>query len=77
MKFEEIFKNEGLYRTDTFGEGIAFKIKKGAIGLDLYTVEYKNKDDINPLEYSTNVYSNLFNKDYEKVFNRNQLFKQK
>jgi hypothetical protein len=70
MKFEEIFKEDGLYKTKSFAKGVAFKVENGA----LYTVEYEYMGDINPTKYPTLVYGGLFNKEYEKVYTRQSLW---
>ncbi len=71
MKFEDIFKEKGLYKANSFAEGTAFKVTESK---ELYTVNYKNKDDILPEEYPTLVYGELFDKEYEKVYTRQSLF---
>ncbi len=74
MKFEEIFKEKGLYKAESFSEGTAFKVNEHG---QLLTVSYKNKDDVIPEEYPTLVYAGLFDKTYEKVFTRQSLFNKK
>jgi hypothetical protein len=76
MTFQEIFKEEGLYVSDSFAEGVAFKIKKNSTDneLELVTVQYKSKDDIMPIETITRIYERLFRKDYVKVYTRQGLF---
>jgi hypothetical protein len=78
MRFEDIFKSEGLYRSDSFRDGVAFKISPNIIGgnLELSLVTYKNVDDFIPTEELVVVYDNLFKKEYTKVLNRGQLFNQ-
>lgn len=50
MKFEEIFKEVGLYKSDSFAKGTCFEIKKNLVTdeLELYLTVYKDKDDILP-----------------------------
>lgn len=79
MKFEEIFKEEGLYKADSFRKGTAFKIKKNSItdSMELYMVSYEKATDITPQhEEPMLVYGGLFEKEYVKLFNRNELFKE-
>lgn len=79
MKFEEIFNKTGLYKADSFAEGVCFEIKQNAITnyLELYLKKYKNKNDIMPTSEVIPVYSALFKKDYFEVFSRQSLFAEK
>jgi hypothetical protein len=73
MKFEEIFKENGMYMSDSFVEGFCFEIfgtTKTLIG-----VQYKSKDDIMPSKDNFPCYEGLFKKTYKKVFTVSQLFK--
>ena len=76
MKFEEIFKEEGLYVADSFAKGFAFKITKSKIdsSLIISTLTYDYDDDMNPVEEDLIVYGGLFNKDYKMVSTRQSLF---
>lgn len=66
MKFEEIFKDNGLYTSDDFVEGFCFEV----FGHEksLMAVQYKNADDLFPEKYRALVYEGLFKKTYRKVF---------
>jgi hypothetical protein len=72
MNFQDIFKEQGLYKASSFTQGTAFKVTENK---ELFTVIYKDKDDMLPEEYPTLVYAELFNKEYEKVYTRQSLFK--
>ncbi len=76
MKFQDIFKEAGLYKANGFVKGLAFKVKKNSItgSLELFTIQYKDKDDMLPSEYPTVVYAGLFEKEYEIVYTRQSLF---
>lgn len=76
MKFENIFKEEGLYVADTFQKGVAMRIQKNIITDDreLTIIEiseetgrFKNVIDIP-------VYEGMFKKDYRKIDNVKELF---
>lgn len=73
MKFEEIFKENGLYTSDDFVEGFCFEV----FGTEkcLMGVQYKHKDDLVPERYRALVYESLFKKTYQKVFTTQSLFK--
>lgn len=75
MKFEEIFKENGLYTSDDFVEGFCFEV----FGHEkaLMAVQYKNADDILPEKHRALVYEGLFKKTYRKVFTRQSLFNKK
>lgn len=77
MKFEEIFNEEGLYKSESFVKGFCFQIKKNSItnSLELYSLTYRNLNDILPYKDQVVVYSGLFKKEYTKVFTRESLFK--
>lgn len=76
MKFEEIFKEEGLYVADSFAKGFVFKISKNKINNSfiLSPLRYDYEDDMNPIEEDLTVYGELFKKDYKKVYTRQSLF---
>ncbi len=72
MTFQEIFAEKGLYRTEGFAQGYCFEVD--AEGW-LYALQYEHKDDILPTrEPSVCISKRIFDKDFQKVFNRNQLF---
>lgn len=75
MKFEEIFKENGLYTSDDFTEGFCFEV----FGHEksLMAVQYKNADDLLPEKHRALVYEGLFKKTYRKVFTRQSLFNKK
>lgn len=73
MTFEEIFKQDGLYKADSFAPGVAFKIEGGTLKL----VTYLSPNDILPSVDSPCIYSGLFSKDYTKVYNIKSLFDNK
>ncbi len=73
MKFEEIFNKNGLYTSDSFIEGYCVEIMDGC----LIGVQYKHKDDMNPFKSQALCYKGLFQKDYNKVYTRQSLFKNK
>lgn len=75
MKFEEIFKENGLYTSDDFVEGFCFEVH--GYEKALIAVQYKNVDDLMPEKHRALVYEGLFNKTYRKVFTRQSLFKTK
>lgn len=72
MKFEEIFKENGLYTSDDFVEGFCFEV----FGHEkaLIAVQYKDENDLVPERYRALVYESLFKKTYRKVFTRQSLF---
>lgn len=70
MKFEEIFKNDGIYVADGFAEGAAFRIDDGTLTL----VQYKDGGDLLPTISNYPVHKSLFDKDYRFVYNRQSLF---
>lgn len=75
MKFEEIFKDNGLYTSDDFVEGFCFEVFGNEKAL--MAVQYKNADDLIPEKHRALVYADLFKKTYRKVFTRQSLFKKK
>ena len=76
MKFEEIFKEEGLYKADTFAKGVAFEIKENSITgcRELFVNSFKHENDITPVITTITVYDNLFREEYTKVYTRQSLF---
>lgn len=70
MKFEEIFKEEGLYVADSFAKGFCFEVKEGF----LYAKTYRNKSDLHPIRIHQPMYSGLLLKDYKKVLTISSLF---
>lgn len=77
MLFEEIFKQEGLYKASSFADGVAFKIRKNAFTdyMELSLVRYTSKNHILPIEETFTVYGELFHKNYRKVLLVKDLFK--
>ncbi len=73
MKFEEIFKENGLYASKDFVEGFCFEVFGSEKSLQ--SVQYKNKFDMSPERGRALVYLGLFDKEYEKVLTRQSLFK--
>jgi hypothetical protein len=71
MTFQEIFNQDGLYKADSFVEGFCFKVVAGC----LYGMEYRDENDISPLQNVMLVSRHLFTKEYTKVFTRQSLFK--
>ena len=70
MKFEEIFDNDGDYKTDSFSEGTCFRITKG----ELRVVSYADRDEIMPSTIPLHIYGTLFKKNYHRVYTRQELF---
>jgi hypothetical protein len=79
MLFQEIFNEEGLYKTNDFINGLAFKISKHKLinRLELTVIQYKFTTDREPtiIRYFP-VYDDLFKKDYKMVFSVKDLFKE-
>ncbi len=75
MKFEEIFKENGLYTTDDFVEGFCFEVYGHEKSLQ--AVQYKNENDLLPEKHRALVYEGLFKKTYRKVLTRQSLFNKK
>lgn len=77
MSFEEIFEEEGLYTANSFRRGFCFEIKRNTFTneLEMFGKTFKDKDDMFPKSETIVVYSNLFKKDYTKVYTRQSLFK--
>jgi len=75
MKFEEIFKDNGLYTSDDFVEGFCFEVYGHEKAL--IAVQYGYPDDLMPEKHRALVYEGLFKKTYKKVFTRQSLFKKK
>jgi hypothetical protein len=71
LTFEEIFDQDGLYVSDSFSEGVAFKILFETLSM----VTYKSKDDLLPFEEHIPVYLGLFKKKYKEVLTTKTLFK--
>ena len=72
MTFQEIFNKAGVYRADSFADGVCFEVTEDG---NLYVCEYKDKDTLFPTKTDALVYRDLFKKDYQKVLNRGQLFR--
>lgn len=79
MTFEKIFNQEGLYVADGFADGIAIRIKQNPFtsSKEMDFVQYSNPDDIFGETLNIKIYDGLFEKDYQQIFNRNELFKKK
>lgn len=71
MTFQEIFNEKGLYRADGFAKGFCFEVNED---FHLNCLQYKDKDDLFPDRTQSFVYKGLFDKNFTKVLNRNQLF---
>lgn len=71
MKFNEIFEKDGLYVSEGFDEGVAFRIREGFI----YVITYNSINDLMPEVELYSVHKSLFNKEYVRVNNVRQLFK--
>jgi len=71
MKFEDIFKEKGLYKAESFAKGCCYEVGKDDC---LYLLEYDNKDDLTPKRTNAICYKAMFEKDYMKVFTRQSLF---
>ena len=70
MTFAEIFNSDGLYKSVSFSNGVCFQIKNGT----LYSVTYKNVNDLLPDREPTVVNKDLFNNKYQKIYTIKQLF---
>jgi len=70
MTFQEIFNKDGLYKTDTFTKGTAFKISDGQIWLAFYSSD----NDLFPSIEKLVVYKGLFTKEYTKILTVKELF---
>ena len=71
MTFEEIFKQDGIYRAESFAPGFCFKIEEGVLS----GLQYRDKDDALPTTEPVLVFKALFNKEYTKIFTRQSTFK--
>ncbi len=76
MTFQEIFLEEGLYKADSFADGVAFEIKKNKWtgNRELFIKTFKDKNDLLPTSEPQIVYEELFHKQYSKVYTRQSLF---
>jgi hypothetical protein len=77
MKFEEIFKEEGVYAADGFPKGFALEVHKNVFSheFQLYSLQFKNVDDDIPERIPIVVYNGFSKKDYSKISVVKQLFK--
>ena len=77
MTFQEIFNESGLYKADSFTKGVGFLIKENQIDgqLELTQVYYESPDKLMYENLPLTIYKGLLEKDYKKVWNRNELFK--
>lgn len=71
MTFQEIFVEKGTYKADGFVKGYCYEVDSDGW---LWSLQYKNKDDILPIRERAFIYKGIFNKKFVKVYNRNQLF---
>ncbi len=71
MNFQEIFNEKGLYKANGFVKGYCYEVDSDGW---LYSLSYNNINDISPIRERAFVSKYLFDKDFVKVFNRNQLF---
>lgn len=71
MTFQEIFNNEGRYKADSFQKGVCFKIDREGF---LSILTYSDKNDLLPIIERPVIYKGLFDKEFVKVLNINQLF---
>jgi hypothetical protein len=71
LTFEDIFKEKGWYRSESFAEGVVFEVADDGT---LFMVSHKSKDDMRPHREPAVVYRDLFNKLYERVYSRHRLF---
>lgn len=71
MKFEEIFKEEGLYKSEGFIKGYCYEVDADGY---LYSLQYKNKDDITPNRERAFIYKGVFEKNFIKIYTRQSLF---
>lgn len=70
MTFEEILEEDGLYKSDSFKEGVCFEVKNNI----LYQVTYADKNDILPDKSLPIVTLSIVKKTYTKVLTRQSLF---
>ena len=77
MKFEKIFKAEGLYVADSFAKGVCFEIKKNSISgeRELYLTTFAHAADLLPTREVMPVYEELFRKEYAIAYTKQSLFK--
>lgn len=77
MTFQEIFNEPGLYRADSFTEGIGFLIEKCQLNgqNELKIVYYESPDKLTYNDLPLTIYKGLLEKDYKKVWNKTELFK--
>lgn len=71
MRFEEIFKEKGNYKPEGFIKGFCFEVDSDGW---LYSLHYRNKDDVNPIKERAFISGDMFNKNFVVVWNSNQLF---
>ena len=72
MKFEEIFKNPGLYIADGFIRGFVYRITIDGI---LECLQYNKENHLFPSRVDVFVYAGLFEKNFRQVYNISELFK--
>ena len=71
MKFEEIFEEKGLYKAEDYIKGYCYEVDADGW---LYSLQYKNKDDVNPIRKRAFIYKGIFQKTFVKVYTRQSLF---
>lgn len=72
MKFEEIFKEKGLYKTDSFIKGYCLEVDEDGW---LHSLHYRDENDLLPIRENAYINKSYFSKDFTKVFTRQSLFK--
>jgi len=71
MKFEDIFKEKGNYKAENFIKGFCYEVDGDGW---LYSLHYRDKNDVKPIRDRAFISKDIFNKDFVVVYNRNQLF---
>ena len=70
MTFEEILAQDGLYKADSFKEGVCFEVRTGI----LLQITYKDANDILPEKNLPIISLLIVKKEYSKVLTRQSLF---
>ena len=70
MTFEEILEQDGLYKSDSFKEGVCFEVKNGILS----QVTYKDAGDLLPDKSLPIITLSIVKKEYTKVLTRQSLF---
>lgn len=71
MTFEEIFKEKGNYKAESFIKGFCFEVDSNGW---LYSLQYRDENDISPIRERAFISGDMFNKNFVVVYNRSQLF---